>query len=124
MHTPGDDEDGLEWTIDQLPEPVRGLILQLEAHHDHPARGWFDRLGNGIFEDDHSVRGLPGPHPIYRFTRGDEAAYVWEDECGWVVRPWRRMRDRVSNAVVRVGNLRAALDVLTAPPRSWWQFWG
>jgi hypothetical protein len=110
-------------TIDQLPQPWRGMMEALAAHAGHPARGWFDRIGNGVFEDDAAARGLPGPHPIYRFRRGERAAYVWEADGAWFVRPWRRTRGRASGAVVRVADLGTALDVLARPPHPWWRFW-
>jgi hypothetical protein len=119
-----DSEDlGPFLTTDQLPQPWRGMMEALSSHNDHPAHGWFERIGNGVFEDDHAVRGLPGPHPIYRFRRDELAAYVWEADGGWFVRPWQRMLGRVSNAVVRVADLGAALDELARPRRPWWRFW-
>ena len=111
-------------TVEQLPQPLRGMIEALSAYNDHPAHGWFEKIGNGIFEDDHAVTGLPGPHPIYRFRRDSLVAYVWRSEDGWFVRPWQRMRGRVSNATVRVVDLCAALDELARPSRPWWRFWG
>ena len=75
----GDEEDGPFLTIDQLPEPWRSMVTALSAHDSHPARSWFERIGNGVFEDDHAARGLPGPQLMYRFHRGELAAYVWED---------------------------------------------
>jgi hypothetical protein len=111
-------------TIDQLPQPWRGMMEALSAHDGHPARGWFERIGNGVFEDDHVVRGLPCPHPIYRFRLGAVVAYVWEAGGEWFVRPWQRLRGRVSQSVVRVPSLGAALDELARPPRPWWRFWG
>ncbi|VTR99433.1 hypothetical protein [Tuwongella immobilis] len=119
-----DSEDrGPFLTIDQLPQPWRGMMQALSVHDDHPARSWFERIGNGLFEDDHAARELPGPHPIYRFRRGELAAYVWEIGGKWFVRPWQRMRGRVSQAVVLVSSLGAALDELVRPPHPWWQFW-
>ena len=110
-------------TIDQLPQPWRGMMEALSAHDGHAARGWFERIGNGVFEDDHVARDLPGPHPMYRFRRGERAAYLWEVGGVWFVRPWRRMRGRESQAVVRVADLGAALDALARPDRPWWRFW-
>jgi hypothetical protein len=99
-------------TVDQLPQPWRGMVKALSLHDAHPARGWFEKIGNGIFEDDHAARELPCPHPIYRFRRGELVAYVWEAGGVWFVRPWQGRRGRVSQAVVRVADLGAALDVL------------
>lgn len=109
--------------VEDLPQPWRGMFEALNAHNEHPVYGWFDRIGNGVFEDDHAARNLPGPHPIYRFRRGELVAYVWEEGGGWLVRPWQRMRGRVSQAVVRVAELGAALDELARPPCRWWRFW-
>jgi hypothetical protein len=110
-------------TIDELPQPWRGMMEALSAYDQHPARAWFERIGNGLFEDDDAVRGLPGTHPIYRFRRGELGAYVWDADGGWFVRPWQRTRGRVSNAVVRVADLGAALDELARPRQPWWRFW-
>jgi hypothetical protein len=118
-----DEELGPFLTTDQLPQPWRGMIEALYAHNNHPARRWFEKIGNGIFEDDLNTQGLPGPHPIYRFRRGDLTAYVWEADGEWFVRPWQRMCGRVSQTVLRVADLRAALDKLARAPRQWWRFW-
>jgi hypothetical protein len=118
----GDDEcQGL--SVEQLPQPFRTWIERLDAHRDHPARSWFYSIGNGFFEDDWAVSGLPVPGPVYRFRRGHRMAYVWADGEEWVVRPWQRTRGRVSNGVERVASIRAALDVL-ARRRRWWRLWG
>ncbi len=117
------DERGPHLTVEQLPLPWRGMVEAISVYHDHPAVSWWIGIGNGVFEDDHAVRGLPAPAPIYRFRRDDLAAYVWQTEQEWFVRPWQRMRGHVSNAVVRVGSLAAALDQLARTPRSWWRFW-
>jgi hypothetical protein len=116
-------EDGGPFlTIDQLPQPWRSMMDALSVYDDHPARVWFKQIGNGVFEDDHAVRELPGPHPIYQFRRDELAAYVWESGGRWFVRPWQRMRGLVSQAVVPVTD--EALDELTRPSRRWWRFWG
>lgn len=118
------DDRGPLLSVEQLPQPWRGMIEALSAHDDHPACQWFEKIGNGIFEDDHAVYGLPAPHPIYRFRRDGLAAYVWPAEGVWFVRPWQRMRGWVSTTVVRVPGLRAALDQLARPLRPWWRLWG
>jgi hypothetical protein len=120
----GSEDAGPFLTIDQLPQPWRGMMEALSAYNGHPARGWFERIGNGVFEDDHAAQELPGPDPIYRFRHGVLVAYVWEVGGVWFVRPWQRMRGQVSQAVVRVADLGAALDELARPPRPWWRFWG
>jgi hypothetical protein len=118
------DDRGPLLTVEQLPQPLRAMIEALSAHDDHPACKWFEKIGNGIFEDDHTIRALPAPHSIYRFRRDELSAYVYLTEDGWYVRPWQRMRGRLSNRVVRVADLRAALDLLACPLRPWWKFWG
>jgi hypothetical protein len=45
-------DDGPFLTIDQLPHPLRDMMEALSAYDDHPARAWFERIGNGVFEDD------------------------------------------------------------------------
>jgi hypothetical protein len=122
--TPDGDAGDPGMTPDQLPQAWRRFIARLEEHRDHPARSCFVGVGNGDFEDDHAVRGLPAPSLIYRFWQADWAAYIWEGDEGWFVRPWQRTRGRVSNAITRVGSLRAALDVLRQVPRPWWRLWG
>jgi hypothetical protein len=118
-----DDEDyGSPLTVEQLPQPWRGMFEALAAHDGHPVHGWFEKIGNGVFEDDHTVSSMPAPHLIYRFRRGERVAYVWEAD-GWFVWPWRRTRSRASRAVVRVADFKAALDELARPPRPWWRFW-
>lgn len=118
------DDQGPLFTVEQVPQPWRGMLEALSAHDDHPTSEWFEKIGNGIFEDDHAVSGLPSPHPIYRFRRNGLAAYVWQGQDGWSVRPWQGMQGWVSNAVVRVKDLCAALDDLARPLRPWWRFWG
>jgi hypothetical protein len=120
MFSGDDNSEGL--TVDKLPQPYRSWIERLEEHRDHPARGWFYSIGNGFFEDDTAVSGLPVPGPVYRFRRGPRMAYVWVDGEAWVVRPWQRTRGRVSNVVEQVTTFRAALDIL-ARRRQWWRFW-
>jgi hypothetical protein len=110
-------------TVDELPEPIRQWIKRQEEHKDPPVRSSFESLGNGCFEDDWAVDGLPVPGLLYRFRGGPWVAEVWAEEALWVVRPWQRLRCRVSNAVQRVGSFRAALDLL-AQRRPWWRYWG
>jgi hypothetical protein len=89
-----DDDESSSMTTEQLPEPFRKMVFQLETCADHPAAKWFDRIGNGVFEDDVVVQGLPAPWPVYRFRRGAETAYVWEQSVSWFVRPWQTMRGK------------------------------
>lgn len=73
---------------------LQAMVEPLERHHDHPAMAWFDRIGNGLFEDDRSADGWPTPGVVYRFQRGDRAAYVWQVEGVWFVRGWHPVRKR------------------------------
>ena len=119
-----DDEPGAYLTTDQLPEPMRSFIRRLDEYAGHAARPWFEKMGNGVFEDDYSTRGLPGPWWIYRFRRGSETAYLWEQDGKWWVRPWSDMRRSRGARIEWVASLGAALDRLTAVRRPWWRFWG
>jgi hypothetical protein len=118
------DGPGRGWAVGQLPQPWRRLAERLEEYHGHPARGWFVGVGNGVFEDDPAVRGLPAPHWVYRCRRAGRVADVGEVSGGWLVRPWQRTRGGEPNALVRVSSLPEALDVLQRQPRSWWRFGG
>ena len=111
-------------TIDQLPQPWRGMMDALSAHNDHLASGWFEKIGNGVFEDDHAAPEFRTPHPIYRFRRGELVAYVWKTNDEWLVRPWQRMRGRVSRSCatyLQPGG--RGFDVLARSLRPWWRFW-
>jgi hypothetical protein len=104
---------------------ARVLFHWIVLHRDHPAAAHFEMLGNGIFEDDHSLSGeLPAPHFfIFRFTCGSHAAYVWRDGESWAVTSWRRIRGGRRRNVEAVGSFRDALDRLLPLPRPWWKFW-
>jgi hypothetical protein len=122
-------DDGEEVTSEQLPEPIRGMLEQLQPHQDHPAYQWFEMivpgLVGGFLGGDRAVAEQAGHQHVYQFCRDGRHAYVWQSGEEWLVRPWRGPRDRGSDAVARVGSLRAALDELLRPPppRPWWRFW-
>jgi hypothetical protein len=94
-------------------------------NRDHPVAGLFEQFGNGIFEDDHSVRSeIPAPHFfVYRFRHGSQTAYIWHEGEIWFVSPWRHMKRRRHRTVETVESFRAALDRLLPLPRPWWKFW-
>src|SRR5262249_54955763 len=61
----------------------------INEHRDHPAAAWIDRVGNGLWEDDYMHRPCPGPtYWVYRFKRGAEAAYIWQEDGCWFARGW------------------------------------
>jgi hypothetical protein len=53
-----------------------------------------EQIGNGVFEDDYSKACWPVPWWIYRFSRRDEVAYIWQEEGSWFVRGWHPRRGR------------------------------
>ncbi len=94
------------------------LWRPIQENHDHPAIGWFDRVGNGLFEDDYSGISWPYPHPIYRFSRERFAAYIWQVEGIWFVRGWHPLRESGPPPEARaVASLTAALELLAAVTR-------
>lgn len=107
---PPPDPGELDAIVNRLGEV---LWRPIRAHSDHPALAWFDRVGNGIFEDDHSQHCWPIPHWIYRFTRRRQAAYIWCEDGKWFVRAWHPMRGRRSTpTAAEVVSFPAALDSL------------
>jgi hypothetical protein len=90
------------------------LWRPINEHRGHRAVAWMDRVGNGGFEDDHTPK--PWPIPIfwvYRFTRGQEAAYSWQESDRWFVRDWHPLRShREPPAPGEVLSFEAALDRL------------
>jgi hypothetical protein len=94
------------------------LWRPINAHRGHRAVAWMDRVGNGGFEDDHSAK--PWPIPtfwVYRFTRGKEAAYIWQERDSWLVRGWHPLRGRREPPdVAEAFSFEAALDRLLADP--------
>jgi hypothetical protein len=115
-----DDDHRIFLTTEQLPEPLRGMFLLLETQADHPARAWFDRIGNGVFADD--ATRLPAPWPIFRFRRGGAVAYVWEQGGVWRVRPWIKLGCGGGAAVRSTDSFCGALDLLLRR-RPWWRSW-
>jgi hypothetical protein len=93
-------------TVEHEPPPPDPKALEKEAqelgqllwqpikeNRDHPAIAWMDRVGNGCFEDDHTPTFWSIPtFWVYRFMRGNEAAYIWQSETTWLVRGWYPMR--------------------------------
>ena len=54
-------------TIQRLGEQ---LWPPIKAYSNHPSVAWFDRIGNGVFADDHSRICWPASCWVYRFSRG------------------------------------------------------
>lgn len=91
------------------------LWRPINKHRGHPAFTWMDRVGNELFEDDHSYICWPVPHCLYRFTQGSSAAYIWQEDESWFVRSWHPLRDRgLAPEPAEVFSFEAALDRLTA----------
>lgn len=72
------------------------LWRPINENHGHPAIVWMDRVGNGLFEDDHSRGCWPVPQWVYRFTRRGSAAYIWQVGSSWFARGWHPLRGRGS----------------------------
>jgi hypothetical protein len=70
------------------------LWQPINEHRGHPAVAWVERVGNGVFEDDFSPHCWPIPCWVYRFIRGQEAAYIWQEESSWFVRGWHPLQGR------------------------------
>jgi hypothetical protein len=89
------------------------LWRPINEHCGHPTVAWMDRVGNGMFEDDHSTICWPVPHWVYRFTRGASAAYVWQEGESWYVRDWHPLRGcGEPPGPAQVFSFEAALDRL------------
>ena len=90
------------------------LWRPINEHHGHPAVAWVDRVGNGVFEDDYSLKPWPIPTLwVYRFRRGNKAAYIWQEGEFWLVRRWHPLRDsRQPPEPIEVFSFEAALDRL------------
>lgn len=92
---------------------VRELFAPINQHRSHAAVTWFDRVGNGGFEDEYAPA-WPIPWRVYRFRRGEQAAYAWQVEGVWFVRGWHQLRTGMKGPPERmaVASLEAALDRL------------
>ncbi len=80
-------------TIQRLGEQ---LWPPIKAYSNHPSVAWFDRIGNGVFADDHSRICWPASCWVYRFSRGGMAAYIWQEEESLFVRGWHPIGSRRS----------------------------
>lgn len=89
------------------------LWRPINEHRGHPAVAWLDRVGGGLFEDDYSPGCWPVPHWVYRFTRRESAAYIWQEGGSWFVRGWHPLRGRGSPPEpAEAFSFEAALDRL------------
>jgi hypothetical protein len=91
--------------IDRLFEPI-------DRNRSHPAAGWFDRIANGFFDDDRGSPRWQEPWWVFRFRRGDEAAYLWLERDRCFLRPWGPMDGRGVPPVRDVPSFEAGLDEL------------
>jgi hypothetical protein len=100
--------------LDAQTQRLGALLWQpINEHRSHPAVAWLDRVGNGVFEDDHARRCWPVPHWVYRFTRNGSAAYIWQEGDSWFVRRWHLLPGRdLPPDPVEVPSFEAALDRL------------
>jgi hypothetical protein len=90
------------------------LWRPINENRGHRALAWIDRVGNGVFEDDHSPSCWPAPHRVYRFTRRGLGAYIWQEGGSWYVRGWHPLRGRLSPPdPAKVFSFEAALDQLS-----------
>ena len=112
LDLPRPDPAELEAEAQRLGE----LLWQpINEYRSHPAVAWMDRVGNGLFEDDHSPICWPLPHRVYRFTHGSSAAYIWQKGSSWFFRGWHSLRGRgPSPEPAEVFSFVAALDRLSA----------
>jgi hypothetical protein len=107
---PPPDPEELDRATQRLGEQ---LWQPINAHSNHPSMVWFDRVGNGLFEDDYSSCCWPVPCWVYRFSRGNMAAYIWQKEDSWFVRGWHPRRGRnMPPDPAEVFSFEAALDRL------------
>jgi hypothetical protein len=89
------------------------LWQPINAHTNHPTLRWFDRVGNGLFEDDYSPCSWPVPCWVYRFSKERMAAYIWQEEGSWFVRTWHSIRShRKPPDPTEVFSFEGALDRL------------
>jgi hypothetical protein len=106
--------DHAEWEA-KLQRIGKLLWQPINEHRGHPALVWMDRVGNGMFEDDYSEKCFPAPHTVYRFTCGESASYIWQQEESWFVRGWHPLKgDTMPPEPVQVFSFGAALDYLSA----------
>ncbi len=110
LELPRPDPRELEAATQKLGEQ---LYQPITEHRSHPAVAWMDRVGNGFFKDDCTSLPVAIPTPVYRFTRGDTAAYIWQEGVCWLVRPWHSLQSRREPPdPVEVFSFEQALDRL------------
>jgi hypothetical protein len=90
------------------------LFEPIERNRGHPAVRWFEKIGNGMFEDEYGEFVWPVPWTVFRFRRGNLAAYVWEEDGRWHVRTWATLRREPREPAIREARtVEEALDHLT-----------
>ena len=88
------------------------LWRPINQHRSHPATAWLDCVGNGVFEDDQTPKPWCIPTWVYRFRRGSQAAYIWQQGDCWLVRRWYSPRGGQPPEPAELFSFAAALDVL------------
>lgn len=107
---PRPDPAELEQATQQIGER---LWRPINENRGHAAVKWVDKVGNGLFEDDHTP--MPWAMPtsgVYRFRRGTKAAYLWQEGGSWFVRGWYSLRGRRPPEPAEVFSFEAGLDRL------------
>jgi hypothetical protein len=91
---------------EQLSQPIN-------ANRDHPVVAWFVGVGNGMVKGDRTPIPWEFSCWVYGFSRGREAAYVWQQDHSWLVRGWHSKRGvgRPPDPT-EVASFEAALDQL------------
>jgi hypothetical protein len=114
IEPPLPDPRELEATSQRL---MKEICKPINENRGHPALVWMERVSNGVFQDDRSRPYWPIPWWVYRFTRGNDAAYIWQMESSWFVRGWHSKRgDGPSPGPAEVPSFKAALDHLVDLP--------
>jgi|SRR5262245_44011943 len=123
---------------DELAEAANWIQKIVRAIHEacpnHPVLQDLEKVGNGVFEDDHSnLWDLPHFQPIpglfFRFRRGSDTAYMWLFDGGTWISPWHPLRPRrrqPGRTEHRVAGIRDALEAVNTPrrpTRRWWRLW-
>jgi hypothetical protein len=94
------------------------LFQPIERNRSHPAVQWFEKIGNGFFEDEYAEPMWPVPSVVYRFRRDRRAAYVWEEDGSWQLRLWADLgRSRPEPDIRWAATFEDALDQLLAEAR-------
>jgi hypothetical protein len=88
------------------------LWRPINAHRSHPAVKWFEKVENGLFEDDYTSPPWRAPiFCVYRFRNEDEVAYLWQEADIWLVWGWHPLQgSKVPPEPVEAVSFEAGLD--------------